>query len=249
MKSPRNDRRCPYRLHLSLVVMFAILTGESNAQPGTLANAIDQVEQGNFSYVDQVVRLAGPERAIPTLEDLFSRIQDLQTRDWIASTLVKIGDKNDTYWHFVTEQARESIESGAPDFQIYDSEGAASGKPAPEFVAWAKAHNLTEESAEYESVFPIGILGATGDRRAIPLLRRALLVPNHMAESVAASALAMLKDKDSMPLIVEACKRAPSNAKSAIALSLLAFRDPEAQSAAEPFLPEGFVKKLHEEKP
>jgi hypothetical protein len=60
--------------------------------------------------------------------------------------------------------------------------------------------------------------------------------------------LVTLKDRDSIPLVVEACKRAPPAAAVAIAFSLLEFHDAEAQSAAEPYLPPDLVKALHEGK-
>jgi HEAT repeat protein len=219
-----------------------------------LTNAIDEVKRYNWAMVDVIVKEAGPERSIPILKDLFAQSQDVDTKAWIACDLVKLGDKDNTYWNFVVEKAEEAIESDVPSPIAFDADANSErGQVSPEFTAWAKAHNLsTEETskAASNSVFPIrfGLLFKSGDPRAIPLLRRALLARIYMVEAQAAMGLVWLKDRDSIPLIVEACKRAPAGAAGAIAMSLLEFHDPEAQNAAEPYLPKQMVDALHEKK-
>ena len=239
---------------LPVALGCALLPGFAHGQPETLANAIDEVNRGNYAYVQQITKLAGNEKAIPILEHLFANSEDVDTKAWIASELVKLGDKDNIYCDLLVKQAREVIESDIPSPITFDADGkAVPGQLSPEFTAWAKAHNLSPEKqaiAAQDAVLPIkiGLLAKTGDARAIPLLRRGLLSPNYFIENAAAMGLVMLKDRDSIPLIVEACKRAPSEAASAIAMSLLQFHDPEAQRAAEPYLSKDLVKALHEEK-
>jgi HEAT repeat protein len=219
-----------------------------------LATSIDEVKRDNWASVDTIVKEAGSEKAIPILKDLFAQSKDVDTKAWIASALVKLGDRDETYWRFVVEQTREVIESDVPFPVTIGAEGKeAQGKLAPEFTAWAKAHNLSPEEtakAAYNSVYPIkmGLLANTGDPRAIPILRRGLLARDFMVEAASATGLVMLKDRDSIPLILEACKRAPVEMAGAIAMSLLEFHDPEAQNAAEPYLPKQLVDALHEKK-
>jgi HEAT repeat protein len=81
----------------------------------------------------------------------------------------------------------------------------------------------------------VSYLGKTGDRRAIPLLRQALSSPDFMIQTFAADGLAKLKNKASIPLIIQACRQAPADAAMVIARSLLDFDDPQAQSAAKTF--------------
>ena len=245
---------------LLLVLGFSLLTAVAHGQvdlpqPGTLADAIREVKGGNWSYVEVITRIAGAEQAVPVLQDLFAHDQeanadDAFTKAWIAGELVRLGVKDDIYWSFVVKEARKTLESDEPDFMNFDPQAPSSVGPSPEFVAWAKAQNVSIESVAYASVYPLGLgpLIRTGDPRAIPLLRRGLLASNHMIEAASAMGLVILKDRDSIPLIVEACKRAPQTAAVAIAFSLLEFHDAEAQSAAEPYLPPDLVKALHEGK-
>ena len=81
------------------------------------------------------------------------------------------------------------------------------------------------------------LLGSTSDPGAIRLLRQAMSSPNHMIENAAAKGLAELQDKESIPLTIEACKRAPAETASAMAQSLAYFDDPEAQSVVGHYVP------------
>jgi HEAT repeat protein len=75
----------------------------------------------------------------------------------------------------------------------------------------------------------------SGDPRGIPLLREALKSPYREIVSAGADGLASADDKDSIPLIVEACKRFhDADEVRVIAQNLRFFqRDPEARTAAQ----------------
>ncbi len=79
-----------------------------------------------------------------------------------------------------------------------------------EYVAWTRAHNVPEDSQAEMALN--GLLGQRvqvvfGDPRGISLLREALKSPNINVVSEGADGLTRAHDKDSIPLIVEACKR------------------------------------------
>jgi hypothetical protein len=248
---------------LLCALMTGLCSGQDVARPPSasatpavhddLAEAIKEVNGGNYAYVDQIVKAAGEKESVPILQNLFSQSQAPITKCFIASKLIKLGNGDEVYWNYLAGMAREALDSDIPNFPVYDENGKAiKGKISPEFEAWAKAQKISggpwAEDQFYGPMLPLGLLGGTGDTRAIPLLRRGLLARNYLIEAMSAGGLARLKDKDSIPLIVEACKRAPAEAASAIATALLQFKDPEAQAAAEPFLPEDLVRALHDEK-
>ena len=91
-----------------------------------------------------------------------------------------------------------------------------------------------------------GVAGGKEDRRAIPLLNRALLSRDHLIQAEAAEGLALFGDKASIPLILEACRKAPARAAGLIAASLVYFDDPAAQAAVDQFLPEKEARDLRE---
>ena len=223
----------------------------------SVAKAVARVRSGDFLGIDlDLIRRAGAVEAIPALEAQFARTQELQDKANIASTLVRLGDKDTSYWDFLAKLATPVLESDAPDFLSYDAQGKSLPGPSPEFIVWAKAHNVPPngpagnagENAVYWSPGKVAVLGSTGDARAIPLLRQALSSPNHMVEIVAAQALAEMQDKESIPTIIEACKRAPAEVAELIADSLVYFDDPSAQNAVDRYVPKDRAKVLRDAK-
>lgn len=201
-------------------------------------------------YVQEIVR-RGEVQAVPMLEEKFARSRDLLTKEHVASALVRLGDTNDVYWDFLVKQATVAIESGIPDFMGHDSQGNSIPGPSPEFTAWAQAHNLSVSAAEQQVLSYFGavlILATTRDSRAVPLLRQALSAPNVMIQTAAAKGLAAIQDKGSIPLIIDACKRAPAESGAAIARSLVYFDDPEAQAAVDKYVPKDSAKALREDR-
>jgi len=227
-----------------------------------LARAVDEVKGGNWASIDQIVTEAGPERAVPILHDLFAGSQDTEVKERIAGELVKLGDKDGAYFNYLLIQATEVVENNMPFPLRLGSEAAQFSKPqqdnrqdhyamllqqiAPEFLAWAKSQGIPVDSSALDSTLEDAIyivpgrllqLGMTGDKRAIPVLRRGLSSTNYMIQVSAAEGLAELKDNESIPLIIEACERAPAYAASSIAIfGLRPFDDPRAQSVAQSYL-------------
>ena len=58
-----------------------------------------------------------------------------------------------------------------------------------------------------------------------------------MIQMLSAKGLAQLRDKESVPLIIAACKKASASERNALAESLLYFDDPQAQTYAALNLP------------
>jgi hypothetical protein len=211
-------------------------------------DAIAKVNSGNFAAVHvDMIATAGAVEAIPILKEQFARVEDPLLKLKIAAALVRLGDKDEAYWNFLVEQTRPALESDAPDFMSYDAQGKAVPGPSLKFQAWVKAHNLSPSSALFEDsvyVFPgkVALLGWSRDSRAVPLLRQALLSPSHMIEIAGAMGLAEIGDKDSIPYIIEACKRAPADAAAAIAEYLVYFDDNASQSAVDEYVPKDAAK-------
>lgn len=146
-----------------------------------------------------------------------------------------LGDKSNAYWDFLVQQAKLAIESDAPSAQCISLANCVSGNP-PEFVAWTRAHNITEGSQAETALYGLStkVYFVSGDPRGIPLLREALKSPNRDIVLAGVRGLARAGDKDSIPLIVEACKRVhdPDEVRF-IAQELGSFQAyPEARAAA-----------------
>jgi HEAT repeat protein len=241
---------------LCLWVFGALLTNSAYSQDGqsqlekpahavdraNVPDAIAKVKSGEFAlvHVDMIAR-ANAVEAIPILKAQFVHVQDPLAKTKIAAALLRLGDKDDSYWDFLVKQVRPAWESDAPSLLAYDSQGKAIPGPSPEFAAWVKTHNLRPDSAAEDSFYmlPANVLnfGWSRDPRAVPFLRRALSSPNYMVEIAAALGVAEIGDKDSIPFIIEACKKAPADVAAVIAKSLVYFDRAEAQSAVDKFIP------------
>jgi HEAT repeat protein len=212
------------------------------ADKTNVPDAIKKVKSGDFLLVHiSMIADAGAVEAIPALKEQFALSQDWITKDKIASALVKLGDKDGVYWGFLLKQATAAVESDAPNIVTFDSKGKIEPGPPPQLTAWAKAHNLSLEAATEEVLFNIPgkvmLLADAEDLRGIPFLRQALLSNNFLIQNVAASGLAKVHDKDSVPLIIEACKGAPPELAKLLAESLESFDDPQAQAAVTKYVP------------
>src|ERR1700739_135350 len=195
----------PIRLHVSvgkmlrLSVIGALLGGTASGQEvqsqaeklaygadkANVPDAIAKVKSGEFGavHVDMIAR-AGAVEAIPSLKQQCVHADDSLLKAKTAAAIVRLGDKDDTYWDFLVKLATPALESDAPDFIGYDAEGKAVPGPSPKFEAWMNAHHLSPSATLFEdSVYMLPgrlmLLGWSRDPRAVPLLRQALLSRNH----------------------------------------------------------------------
>ncbi len=210
----------------------------------SVKSALLQLQQGEFSIIDvRILAEAGEVQAIPALKAQFLLKKETQLKEYIASALFRLGEKDQIYWDCLEENARVAVENDAPPIFLLDSQGnvmRGSGKFSPEFTEWAKAHNLdpgeAAQAQAYELPAYVAFLGWTGDQRAQPVLRRGLASRNVLIQSMAARGLAKLQDIESIPLIIEACGKVPKEMVAFIARTLVFFDDPRAQAAAETFI-------------
>jgi hypothetical protein len=233
---------------------------EERFQIGSVADAVKKVKQGKFLgvHVEEIAE-AGAVEAIPALQEQFARSLepnasaeiDPGNKGVIASALVRLGDKGQVYWDFLENPARTAVESGPPFPIRFDAQGKIMPyQLTPELLEWAKSRSISPEDAAqiamYDMPGKVLLLAETGDPRGLPLLRQAMSSPNYMIQAEAAKGLAKLQDKESIPMIIGACQRAPVDMAAVIAQALIFFDDPQAQSAAEKYIPNDMLKALRE---
>lgn len=210
-------------------------------------DAVAKVKSGDFGpvHVDLLVR-GGAVEAIPALQQQFTRVQDPILKAKIAAGLVRLGDKNEIYWDYLVSEANVALGSTAPDYTDYNAQGHAVTQPSSEFEAWVNSTGVSPEKASEESLYyypaRIAILGWSRDPRAVTYLREGLSSRNYMIQIAAAKGLAEIGDQNSIPLIVEACRKAPSEVAAAIAESLVYFDDESAQAAVDRYIPKDIAK-------
>jgi hypothetical protein len=222
------------------------------ADPASLPIAISKVEKGQFGLVDvEIIAERHAVQAVPLLETQFERSKDLDTRAKIANALVRLGKNDGPYWDFLAERARKLLHDPPPTPFDYDASGkAVPQQPSMRLTNWAMNHDLSIqeafELATYQAPGDIIEIGSSDDRRAIPILRDALVAENHFIQMQAALGLAELHDTESVPAIISVCEHAPREAASAIAQSLVYFDDPLAQKAFDTYVAKNMAQTLRE---
>ncbi len=201
-----------------------------------LSNLLLEVRNSNYDPVTSL-------QAGPALQEAFTNSTDSLTKENIASVLVTLGNKDEVYWSVLSKRAQQIVNSEAPYPLIFDASGKSiRGSFSPEFLKWVKANNLSQNEAweEQMGMFPVELsfMATTGDPRGLSILRKGLSSPNYGVRAMAARGLAVLKDKDSIPLIIEAARKAPSEAEAWIARPLVSFDDSRARAAADEFIPD-----------
>jgi hypothetical protein len=242
-----------------LILGFTFLSAVANGQatqnpPDSLAAAVARVKSGNQpggADIEIIAKAGAATQVIPALEGQFVRATDVLTKGIIAAGLVRLGDRDNTYWNYLEEQAELAVDSDIPDAVFSESQGKwLEHAPSPELQAWADAHHVDANTAGIDSIYDFPgkllLLGETGDRRGIPLLRRALLARDYAIVMAASKGLAQIQDKDSIQLIIAACRRAPESYASEIAISLVYFDDPEAQSNVDRYVPKPYAQAIRE---
>src|SRR5260370_9866200 len=138
---------------------------------------IDSLKQGTYGPATQEqIAEAQTGLLVPILEARFVQSQDAEVKARVARALVNLGDKGNAYWDFLVQQATTAIESDAPSPRCLGSPANCPQGHPPEYVAWAKAHNIASPSPAEAALY--GLWGKVdrifGDPREIPLLRKGL---------------------------------------------------------------------------
>jgi len=79
-------------------------------------------------------------RIMPALRQAFSRTAITGEKQWIASTLVRLGDNDRLYSNFLIEAAKPAVEDRSPIFFAYDQNGnSVRGQFSLAFELWCQA--------------------------------------------------------------------------------------------------------------
>lgn len=157
------------------------LNGQTAGNDRT-AKAMEALRSGDYTPPDvHLLADVGAVQAIPELEKQFEMTDDALLKLSVASALVRLGDKKPGYWGYLVKMATEAIDSDAPYPAKFGADGKLVPGVSPEFGNWAKAHNMSVDSAVNDAAFllpsAVLLLGETRDPRAVPLFRRALTPP------------------------------------------------------------------------
>lgn len=187
--------------------------------------------------IRRLIELANPV-VVPALRVAFEQESSPLTRQFLAATLVRLGDRESPYFDYVARAALEAVTSDLPyyDRAPIGTTAADALRQHDEILAWAQAHDVTVleaiGKATIELPAAVEALGEAADRRSLPILLRGLDSPNVLVVREAAFGLARLHDRTTVQPIIEACRRLTPEERPLVAKSLLYFDDRGALKAA-----------------
>jgi hypothetical protein len=181
-------------------------------------------------------------RIIAALQTAFENRGARRERQWIAVTLLRLGQRSDQYFNFLASYARQAIEDRAPFYLKFDSEGrAVRGQFSAEFENWCVQNHkdAKEVAAAQMSVYleDVMLLARAEDPRAIDLLRRGLDSPNPLIVAYSVQGLGRLQDIAAISLIAKACDRLRASDCGVVAMQLPWYARPEAYQLMERLVP------------
>ena len=104
------------KFFLSACLLLPVAQGQERLDsPDKVANAIGEVKSGNFALIT-VERIAEAHAvdAIPVLKEQFVLSKDDLEKGKIAAALVRLGDKDNTYWDYLVAGANAALDSDLP---------------------------------------------------------------------------------------------------------------------------------------
>lgn len=185
---------------------------------------------------------------IERLKESFKTEADRHEKQLIASNLVRLGEKDDSYWTFLMKNAQNAIDREIPfpfeldpGGQIKQTTSGPKGRPrgkySDAFINHCKNYGLAPDTVAKEAVYDLPqdilFLGMTGDARAGDTLLKALGSQNYFVVLAAAKGLARIQDRRAIKPLIMIALHAPAEFAQLIARSLLFFDDADAQFVAE----------------
>jgi hypothetical protein len=213
-------------------ILFAAIVALSSAPSvvgaaGDLGKLLDQLASDPVEKATLFALERQPDdgRVIPALHSAFSRAKSKNEKQWIASTLLRLGDSTREYSDFLIGAAKEAIEDQTPTFIDYDQDGhSVKGRFSAKFEAWCQANGKDPRSvgALQFGTYPedVLVLARAQDPRARETLRQGLQSPNPLVVGYAVQGLGRLGDTSAISLISKTAEALPPDARSAISMNL-----------------------------
>jgi hypothetical protein len=181
-------------------------------------------------------------RTIPSLEQAFAKGKTKQEKQWIAVTLLRLGDRSDTYFDFLAGYVKTAIEDRAPLWEKFDEQGQqVRGQVSADLDNWCAANHKDPKDivALQFGVYPRDVLtlAQAQDRRAIDLFQQGLASPYPGVVAYSVQGLGRLHILSSIPLISEAAGRLPPGERGAIAAQLPWYAGGEAEQLFDRLTP------------
>lgn len=237
---------------LMMGILIPLIQGQDQAELDKLIAELNVTVDSNTLY--KLQQYGGPQ-VMTALKSAFETHQQKRARQDLAIALIRLGDKDDRYFHYLESFAKDAVDSDAPTFFLYGADGVPLKPPqwSPEFYAWSAQHGMSIEAAIKQAyqTFPddLMLFAKAGDPRGIQLLRRGLYSSNPMVVGTCAAFLAGMNDTASIPLMLQLINTSPKTLSEILISRIAQFNGDQTErkilnSIASPKLKEYYVDQL-----
>jgi hypothetical protein len=195
------------------LALVAICLPNCKAQDG-LSELLARLASGpsDRSILYALERQPPDPRTMPALKSAFERGKTTEEKQWIAATLLRLGENSSVYFDYLAGLAKEAIEDRTPFFGKYDNTGhSIRGEFDPGFLNWCAQNGKDPKAVAgvQISVYlnDVAILAYAQDPRAVELLRLGLESTNVLVVAYSVEGLGRLHDLAALPLIAKAFDR------------------------------------------
>jgi len=242
----------------SVIISLAALTliGGIRCQPQPQTDRLEmllaKLANGRLSEPDLWALESQPqtEKTVPALIAAFHARVDKAEKQWISGSLIRLGERSDTYFNYLAGYAKVAVEDRTPYFVKYDGYGqSVSGQFSSNFENWCARNGKDPRAvgALQFQVYPedVFILAKTQDLRARDLFREGLGSPNPLVLAFCVQGLGRLRDEAALPLIAQAILQVPAGSRPAVAGQLPWFALPAADKLFEQVTPDRRMRDMY----
>src|SRR5437868_330132 len=221
-------RRLPLQFALGKLALIGLAATVANAaDPRSISELLSRVAAGPLdpSIFFELESKRPEPRIFDALGAAFDKRESKEERQRIAVTMLRLGNRSERYFAFLSGYAQQAIEDRTPLYYVYGPAGdVVRGEMSYEFEKWCREnHRDTREVMQIQFVtYPqdVQLLGSAEDSRAAELLKRGLESQNPLVVYYSAEGLALLQDDATVPLVEQSCERFPAGTRRLVAGAL-----------------------------
>jgi hypothetical protein len=233
-------------LKLALLYCVTLLPASAQTDLNTLLNRLSERPLSAW-ILFRIEEYPVEPRTLTSLKAAFNDDENKQERQYIAATLIRLGEQSNEYFDFLAGFAKVAVEDRSPFFLNYDAAGRSiRGEFNPEFERWCiENHKNPREIAALQFGTysrDIEALATAEDRRALEIFRTGLGSGNPLVIAYSVAGLGRLQDINSLPLISAALDHAQAGDRRLIATHLAWYSHPAAERLLSHIVPDASTR-------
>ncbi|MGH9642410.1 MAG: hypothetical protein ACRD3Q_08285 [Terriglobales bacterium] len=181
-------------------------------------------------------------KTIPALKEAFERRDEKRDKQFIAVTLIHLGEQSNVYFEFLAQYAKQAIDDRTPSPLKYDAAGKyVKGQYSAAFENWCAQNGKDPKSVvafQGDAANDVLLLSRAQDPRAEKLFVQGLDSAHELVVAYSVEGLGRLQVASAIPKIAQLCDNLSADAARGLGLQLAWFSDIRALQVMERVVPD-----------